>query len=106
MKNAKAKSATAKTAKIVSSSEWQFDESTVESALLTGESAELLQDYFGPENYREVKQLARDAAVTHCGIAPLPNQLLHLTTSVIRSRSCCSPMTFSWCYPVSVNIIS
>ena len=34
----------------------------LESNLLTGESAGLLQDYFGPENYERLRDLAREAA--------------------------------------------
>src|SRR5262245_50576414 len=34
----------------------------LEHALLTGESRGLLEDYFGPENYEELRDLSRDAA--------------------------------------------
>src|SRR5262247_843278 len=36
--------------------------SALEHALLTGESRGLLEDYFGPENYEELRDLSRDAA--------------------------------------------
>src|SRR5438034_9288565 len=34
----------------------------LERALLTGESRGLLEDYFGPDNYNQLRDLARDAA--------------------------------------------
>ena len=34
----------------------------LERALLTGESQGLLEDYFGPENYKHLRDLSRDAA--------------------------------------------
>src|SRR5215510_699441 len=34
----------------------------LEHALLTGESRGLLEDYFGPENYDQLRDLSRDAA--------------------------------------------
>src|SRR2546422_10138751 len=34
----------------------------LERALLTGESRGLLEDYFGPDNYSQLRDLARDAA--------------------------------------------
>src|SRR5438093_4002585 len=36
--------------------------SVLEHALLSGESRGLLEDYFGPENYEELRDLSRDAA--------------------------------------------
>src|SRR5262249_17296924 len=36
--------------------------SALEHALLTGESRGLLEDYFGPDNYEELRDLSRDAA--------------------------------------------
>lgn len=43
-------------------SEWQLEDERIESALQTGEHAGLLEDYFGREEYEELRQLARDAA--------------------------------------------
>src|SRR5947208_11398258 len=34
----------------------------LERALLTGESPGLLEDYFGPDNYSQLRDLARDAS--------------------------------------------
>src|SRR5678815_3539961 len=34
----------------------------LEHALLTGESRGLLEDYFGPENYEQLRDLSREAA--------------------------------------------
>jgi len=42
-------------------SEFDLDDRSIEQALKTGEYAGLLEDYFGPENYAELCQLAREA---------------------------------------------
>ena len=41
---------------------FQLEDAEVERALQTGEYAGLLEDYFGPEQYAELRQLKRDAA--------------------------------------------
>lgn len=41
---------------------YSLSNETIERALLTGEYADLLRDYFGDQNYRELQQLAREAA--------------------------------------------
>ena len=43
-------------------SEWELSDDQVEIALQTGEHAGLLEDYFGREEYEELRQLARQAA--------------------------------------------
>lgn len=42
--------------------EWELSNEAVESALRTGEFAGLLEDYFGPGNYEELRQLQREAS--------------------------------------------
>lgn len=44
------------------STAFQLEDAEVERALQTGEYAGLLEDYFGPEQYAELRQLKRDAA--------------------------------------------
>src|SRR5690606_22203115 len=46
----------------VRGSEWELSDEQVEIALQTGEQAGLLEDYFGREEYDELRQLAREAA--------------------------------------------
>jgi len=41
----------------------RIDTAFVEQALVTGEDAGLLEDYFGEQGYRELRQLAREAAM-------------------------------------------
>lgn len=43
-------------------SEFELKNETIEAALQTGDHAGLLEDYFGPENYAELRQLSREAA--------------------------------------------
>src|SRR5688500_11935029 len=43
-------------------SSYQLKDEVVESALQTGEFGGLLEDYFGAEEYVELRQLAREAA--------------------------------------------
>src|SRR5690606_11381134 len=43
-------------------SEWELSDDQVEIALQTGEHAGLREDYFGREEYEELRQLARQAA--------------------------------------------
>lgn len=43
-------------------SEWELRDEQVEIALQTGEHAGLLEDYFGRDEYEELRQLARQAA--------------------------------------------
>src|SRR5215470_4318913 len=50
-----------KTAEVETSAFGQSPD-VLEHALLTGESRGLLEDYFGPENYSQLRDLARDAA--------------------------------------------
>src|SRR5687767_82885 len=42
-------------------SEFDLDNKEIEQALKTGDYQGLLEDYFGPENYAELRQLAREA---------------------------------------------
>src|SRR6185295_8431345 len=42
-------------------SPFDLDDRTIEQALRTGDYAGLLEDYFGPENYADLRQLAREA---------------------------------------------
>jgi pimeloyl-ACP methyl ester carboxylesterase len=42
--------------------EFELRDDAVERALRTGEHEGLLEDYFGPENYAELRQLSRDVA--------------------------------------------
>ncbi|HVR95185.1 MAG TPA: CHAT domain-containing protein [Thermoanaerobaculia bacterium] len=42
--------------------EFELQNEAVEQALQTGENAGLLEDYFGPEGYAELRQLSREAA--------------------------------------------
>lgn len=43
-------------------SEFSLTNAEIERALRTGEHAGLLEDYFGPEQYAELRELARDAS--------------------------------------------
>jgi CHAT domain-containing protein len=43
-------------------SEFELTNGTIETALRTGEHAGLLEDYFGPDEYAELRQLSRAAA--------------------------------------------
>src|SRR5512134_285943 len=43
-------------------SEFELTNDHIETALLTGEDAGLLEDYFGPEEYVQLRQLSREAA--------------------------------------------
>ena len=41
---------------------YELTDAAIEQALQTGAYAGVLEDYFGPENYKELRQLKRDAA--------------------------------------------
>jgi hypothetical protein len=43
-------------------SEFELSNDAIETALKTGEHAGLLEDYFGPDEYAELRQLSREAA--------------------------------------------
>jgi pimeloyl-ACP methyl ester carboxylesterase len=51
-------------------SEFELENEAVEAALQTGEHAGLLEDYFGPEHYAELRQLAREASTRSMRGAP------------------------------------
>ncbi len=42
--------------------EYELADEAVERSLLSGDNAGLLEDYFGPESYEELRQLAREAS--------------------------------------------
>lgn len=51
-------------------SEFELRNDHIESSLQTGDDAGLLEDYFGPEEYVELRQLAREAAARRVRGAP------------------------------------
>ena len=56
------KAADAASARPGTQSEFELTNEHIETALQTGEHAGLLEDYFGPEEYTELRQLSREAA--------------------------------------------
>ena len=59
--SARGEAALLRTAGRESHPEFELRDEVVERALRTGEHPGLLEDYFGPEKYAELRQLARDA---------------------------------------------
>jgi hypothetical protein len=56
------KTAPARAAAANAHSEFELSNEHIEASLRTGEDSGLLEDYFGPEEYAQLRQLARDAS--------------------------------------------
>ncbi len=61
-------------------SEFELKNETMEAALQTGEHAGLLEDYFGPGNYAELRQISREAAAR--GVRGGPRVLIKGSTGL------------------------
>lgn len=84
--------------------EFELKNETVEQALQTGEYAGLLEDYFGPEGYAELRQLTREAASRSVRGGPRVLILPGIMGSEIGTRRALPPLNdVYWFDPVDIT---
>src|SRR2546430_10740758 len=76
----------------------------LERALLTGESRGLLEDYFGPDNYSQLRDLARDAAARPVRGGPRPFILPGLLGSTPAQKGPLGLQNIPWVNPGEIPV--
>jgi CHAT domain-containing protein/pimeloyl-ACP methyl ester carboxylesterase len=76
----------------------------LERALLTGESRGLLEDYFGPESYSQLRDLARDAATRSVRGGPRVLILPGIMGSTLARKSPLGIEDVLWINPVEIAV--
>jgi len=76
----------------------------LERALLTGESPGLLEDYFGPDNYSQLRDLARDAAARPVRGGPRVLILPGIMGSTLAKRGSLGIEDILWINPVEIAL--
>ena len=76
----------------------------LERALLTGESRGLLEDYFGPDNYSQLRDLARDAAARPVRGGPRVFILPGIMGSTLAKKGPLGIEDVLWINPVEIAI--
>src|SRR5947208_15587820 len=76
----------------------------LERALLTGESRGLLEDYFGPDNYSQLRDLARDGAARPVRGGPRVFILPGIMGSTLAKKGPLGIEDVLWINPVEIAI--
>src|ERR1039458_7928671 len=76
----------------------------IEGALVTGERRGLLEDYFGPENYSQLRDLARDAATRSFRGGPRVLILPGIMGSTLARKRLANIEDILWVNPVEIAL--
>src|SRR5262245_37295304 len=76
----------------------------LEHALLTGESRGMLEDYFGPENYAQLRDLSRDAATRSVRGGPRVLILPGIMGSTLGKKTFLNPEDILWIDPAEIAL--
>jgi len=76
----------------------------IERALVTGESPGLLEDYFGPDNYLQLRDLARDAATRSVRGGPRVLILPGIMGSTLARRRVLNLEDVLWIDPIEIGL--
>src|SRR5215475_12976924 len=76
----------------------------LEHALLTGESRGLLEDYFGPENYDQLRDLSRDAATRSVRGGPRVLILPGIMGSTLGKKGVLNTENILWIDPAEIAL--